>query len=127
MDMRASRVNDIAIAELAGRFDAYESFQLEKWFKIAVGDVPAQTIINMKGVNFIDSTGLATLVQGMKRCRQLEGDVYLCCLQQPIRVIMELTRLDRVFEIFTSQDEAVERFLNGDKSKFYQSAQDLRL
>ena len=53
---------------------------------------------------------LSALVEGMKRSRQLEGDLRLCNLQQPVRMIFELTRLDRAFEIFSSEEEAIQAF-----------------
>ncbi len=67
--------------------------------------------MNLAGVQFVDSTALATLVQGMKRCRQLKGDLRLCGLQQPVRMIFELTRLDKAFEIFSGEDEAIQAFV----------------
>jgi anti-sigma B factor antagonist len=53
---------------------------------------------------------MATLVQGMKRCREKEGDLRLSELQQPVRMIFELTRLDRAFEIFNSERDAILAF-----------------
>ena len=66
--------------------------------------------MNLENVVFVDSTALATLVQAMKRCRQLDGDLRLSNLKQPVRMIFELTRLDRAFEIFNLEEEAVGAF-----------------
>ena len=46
----------------------------------------------------------------MKRARQRDGDLRLCCLQRPVRMIFELTRLDKAFEIFAGEDEAIQAF-----------------
>ena len=56
------------------------------------------------------------LVQGMKRCRERDGDLRLCALQQPVRMIFELTRLDRAFEIYQSEEDAVQAFGDLDPS-----------
>ncbi len=110
MDMN-SRANDsVQILELSGRFDAYSAPAAREWIESASELEPANIVVNLSGVQFVDSTALATLVQGMKRCRQLKGDLRLCGLQQPVRMIFELTRLDKAFEIFTAEEEAVQAF-----------------
>ena len=58
--------------------------------------------------SFVDSSALALLVKGMKHCRQGGGDLALCSLQQPVKVIFELTRLDKAFGIYSTQDEAIQ-------------------
>jgi anti-sigma B factor antagonist len=48
----------------------------------------------------------------MKRCREGQGDLYLCHLQQPVQVIFELTCLNKAFTIFGTESEAVAAFAN---------------
>ena len=101
---------DIAVAELSGRFDAYSVPSVKEWIdQITAAGVP-RAVVNLGGVNFIDSTALATLVQGMKHSRQRDGDLHLCCLQQPVRIIFELTRLDKAFDIYVDEAAAVNAF-----------------
>ena len=56
------------------------------------------------------AAALAALVHGMKQCREQDGDLLLCRLAQPVRIIFELTRLDRAFAIFDSVPAAVGAF-----------------
>jgi anti-sigma B factor antagonist len=58
----------------------------------------------------MDPTALATLVQGMKHARQTGGDLHLCNLRRPVRIIFELTRLDQAFGIYPTEIEAVKAF-----------------
>ena len=58
----------------------------------------------------LNSTGLSTLVQGTKQSRMQDGDLYICGLQQPVRIIFELTRLDKFFEIFPAEEDAIAAF-----------------
>ena len=67
-------------------------------------------IIDLAEVTFIDSSGLVMLVQNMRRCREKGGDLYLCSPQQPVRMVLELTRLDKAIEIFLTQEEACNAF-----------------
>ena len=100
----------VAVLELTGRFDAYVAPPIDEWLERAAAADPARVVVNLAGVTFVDSTALATLVQAMRRCRQQHGDLRLCGLQQPVRIIFDLTRLDRVFKIYASEAEAVSSF-----------------
>lgn len=104
------QVAGVEILELHGRFDAYSVPEVEHWLKQIVTRVPARAIIDLSDVHFLDSMALSVLVQGMRQCREQPGDLYLCGLQQPVRSIIEMTRLDKVFVIFPSQETALERF-----------------
>lgn len=110
MELKSRLEGQVKILELSGRFDSYTAPQVRQWLEEAADREPAQLVLNLSGVHFVDSTALATLVQGMKRCRQLNGDLRLCCLQQPVRMIFELTRLDKAFEIFALEEAAVQTF-----------------
>ena len=48
----------------------------------------------------------------MKHCQQKGGNLHLYGLQQSVRIIFELTRLDRAFEIYNEEDEAINAFVN---------------
>ena len=110
MELRTRTASNVQILELEGRFDTYTSPPIKAWLESALHTEPPLIVINLAGVNFVDSTAMATLVQGMKRCREVNGDLRLCELQQPVRMIFELTRLDRAFEIFAAEHEAVAAF-----------------
>ncbi len=109
MDVKSRMSGEIAVLELNGRFDAYVAPSVVDWFDRTITDAP-RIVADLSGVSFVDSTALATLVQGMKRCRQHAGDLHLSGLQQPVRIILELTRLDKAFSIFGREDEAVAAF-----------------
>lgn len=111
MDITTQQNQGISVIALSGRFDAHEvpavRSELEK---LAAARSPAQIVVSLAAVHFIDSSGLACLVQGMKHCRERNGDLYLAALQQPVRIIFELTRLDRAFSIFPDEDAAQAAF-----------------
>jgi len=110
MLINSKKENGIPVFELSGRFDAYEVKAVDEHLMEAARVVPSQVIVDLSQVNFIDSNALATLVRILKQCRQNEGDLYLCNLSQPVRIIFELTRLDRAFRIFDSTGEAIKSF-----------------
>jgi len=107
MEMVEHSAGPMRILELHGRLDAHTVAPVQAWLERATAGPEAQILVNLADVAFIDSTALGTLVQGLKRCRQGGGDLRLCCLQRPVRMIFELTRLDRAFTILTDEELAV--------------------
>ena len=108
MAFKTRTIGSVTVLELSGRFDAHMAPDVLAWY----GQMPApQLVIDLSRVNFIDSSALAALAGGLKRCRQRAGDLKLCGLQQPVQVIFELTRMNRAFEIFPTEAEAVASFV----------------
>ncbi|HRK89920.1 MAG TPA: STAS domain-containing protein [Anaerolineales bacterium] len=110
MDIIKSSRDNLPVLQLKGRFDAHEVEPVNAWLAEHTGKGEARIIVNLEGVNFIDSTALSTLVRGLKNCRERNGDLHICSLQQPVRVIFELTRLDKAFDIFPTEEEAAKGF-----------------
>jgi anti-sigma B factor antagonist len=110
MEIRSRTVDGIEIIELEGRFDAFHVPVVSKWFD--EHPEASNVIVDLGGVTFIDSLGLSTLVKGLKRCRQHQGDVYLCNLQQAVLMVFELTRLNQAFTILQDAEAALDAFKN---------------
>lgn len=62
-------------------------------------------VIDLAEVDFMDSSGLVPLVKGLTSARQSGCRLVLCNVQAPVRLILELTQLDSVFEIFNSYED----------------------
>jgi anti-anti-sigma factor len=66
-------------------------------------------VIDLAAVDFMDSSGLVSLVKAITSARQNSCRLVLCNVQTPVRLILELTQLDSVFEIFDTYED----ILNG--------------
>jgi len=110
MKIEVTKENDIAIVAVEGEIDVETSPQLRERFDELLAQGEHNFVIDMGGVDFIDSSGLAAFVRLFKRVRVGEGDVKLCCVRPEILKIFELTRLNRVFDIFEARTEAVKSF-----------------
>ncbi len=84
---------------LAGRFDAHEADPVLTGLNRLLDNGARIIGLDLQKVEFIDSTGLAVLTRVMKRARELGGDLVLVAPSTPVRVILELTALDRAFVI----------------------------
>lgn len=63
-------------------------------------------LINLSGVRYMDSSGIATLVEAMQQCMKQGMKLRLVDLSPPVRDVFELARLSSIFEIFPGVDEA---------------------
>jgi len=62
-------------------------------------------VIDLANVDFMDSSGLVPLVKGLTSARQSGCRLVLCNVKAPVKLILELTQLDSVFEIFPSYED----------------------
>jgi anti-sigma B factor antagonist len=103
-------IEDVTVVAPEGRCDRRTAPALAEGLEAAARSGADRIIVDMGGVTFMDSTGLATLIRFMKQSRAAGGDLYLANLQQPVRIIFELTRLDSAFTICPTVDAAVDTF-----------------
>jgi len=67
-------------------------------------------VLHMGEVGFIDSSGLGTMVRSLTSIRRAHGDLKLCNVTEPVRKVLEMSRLTQVFEAHESEEKAVAAF-----------------
>lgn len=110
MELRQYSSKNVTILAPIGRVDSHSVSALRKRIDYVTTARPANVVIDLAKVDFMDSSGLAVLVHGMKHCRASGGDLCLCRPAQPIRMVLELTRLDKAIDIFPGTTEALAFF-----------------
>ena len=90
------------------RLAEHESLREEMLESIGEGSV--SIVLNFEEVEFADSSFLGLLIIVLKRATANGGDVRICRLQPPLAKIFELMRLHRLFQIYETEQEAVESF-----------------
>lgn len=96
---------NIKIVQPAGILDGIRANQLRRDISDIVATGADIVLIDLKDVKFIDSSGLGALVSIMKTVRTSGGKLFVCSLNDQVKMIFELTKMDRVFEKFADQDE----------------------
>lgn len=91
----------------SGEIDLISSPELRQHIKRVQADKPARVVINLENVPYMDSAGVATLVEAMQVARKTNTRLVLCGLQEKVRSIFEISRLDTVFKIVDSEDAAM--------------------
>ena len=65
-------------------------------------------IVDLSGVTYIDSSGVASLVEALQAAKKNGSQLSLAAVSEPTRRVLELARLDKVFTIYNSVDEALD-------------------
>lgn len=68
---------------------------------------PTEIVIDMSGVDMVDSAGLFCLVSALTSARKGGCRLVLCHLKPPVQLIFEISQLDRLFEIFETREAAI--------------------
>lgn len=68
-------------------------------------------LVDFKNVTFMDSSGLGALVLAFKTLRAADKKLAVCSINEQVRILFELTGMDKVFEIFPNQEEFNKLFL----------------
>ena len=92
------------------RLDAHNSGELKAQMLKLFEEGKNNLVIDLRGVRFVDSSGLGAMVSGFKNASSRNGNLKLSGLQLQVKSMFELTRLHRVFEIFPDVDEALASF-----------------
>jgi anti-sigma B factor antagonist len=73
-------------------------------------EAKAKLVFDLAKVQFVDSSGLGALLSCLRQVNAKGGDLKLCCLTKQVRVIFELVRLHRIFELFDTREAAAKAF-----------------
>jgi anti-sigma B factor antagonist len=68
----------------------------------------SRVVMNLSAVKYIDSAGVASLVEGLKMSREMKSGFALFGLSRTAREVLELTRLIKVFEVYSTEEEALQ-------------------
>jgi anti-sigma B factor antagonist len=92
---------------IEGEIDVYTAPTLREHLSDLVADGRHHLILDLEGVQFLDSTGLGVLVGGLKRVRSQDGTLELVCTQERILKVFRITGLTKVFPIHASVPDAL--------------------
>lgn len=103
----ARRANAVVLA-LEGELDLLTAPALRVQLADLVRRCDADVVLDLDGVEFIDSTGLAAMLNALRRLTRARRRLLLVCPDGPVRRILQLTRLDSTFSVHEFVDDALE-------------------
>ncbi|MFQ6110621.1 MAG: STAS domain-containing protein [Nitrospinota bacterium] len=107
MEIRQREEDRASIIEVSGEVDLYSSPRMRDALLKLIKARAKAIIINLGGVSYMDSSGIATLVEGLQRCREYGGSFRLVGLKPDVMQVFRLARLTDAFEIYGDEAEAL--------------------
>ena len=108
MQIAARNSEGGVILDISGDIDLANSPAMRK---VLLGEIKEKrtrkVFLNLKSVRYIDSSGIASLVEGLKASRDNGARMILYGLSPSVREVMELSRLQKIFEIYDSEELAL--------------------
>jgi anti-sigma B factor antagonist len=98
-----------ALVNIQGRLDAATAPTFKQQITEAISQGKVRLALHIAHVSFMDSTGLGALVAALKATRRANGDISIIAPSPQVQKLFRLTAMDRVFRIFQTQDEALQK------------------
>ena len=93
------------VLTLNGEIDLHVSPDVERVLTSIISKRPRHVMVDLSGVTFIDSSGLAVLIHALQNIQEYGGKLLLSGITEDVRSIFEMARLDQVFVIDPRDDE----------------------
>ena len=100
--------NTIIMLTPVGRLDITTAWQFRLKLQECISKLGRHIVIDLGQVNFIDSSGLTSLVAGMRDADKVKGSFRICNIHPEAKLVFEVTMMDTVFEIFETKEEVLE-------------------
>ena len=111
MAIKAENKNGMIVCYVDGEIDINTAPDIKKGFEKILAKKAPKIVINLNKVTYVDSSGLATLVEILKLMRSYGGKMRLSNLSPKIKSLFEITKLDKLFEIMADEVEAISTFI----------------
>ncbi len=110
MNTNLEVVDDITVIELLGEsLDVVSSEEVKGRLCGLAAEHP-RLVVDLNRVGFLDSSGCGALVTVQHRCREAGGELLLCNISDPVRTVLDITRLTRIVSVYPTREAAVASF-----------------
>jgi anti-sigma B factor antagonist len=96
---------NVKVLKPSGILDGIRGHELRREVNNLVTTGTDIVLIDLQDIKFIDSSGLGALVSAVKIVRNAGCKLYVCSVNDQVRMLFELTKVDRIFKKFTDQEE----------------------
>lgn len=110
MPVRIESKNGLTVCRIEGEIDINSSPDIKKAIDKLISKKEPKLVISFSKVTYVDSSGLATLVELLKNMRTYGGRMRLANLSPKIKSLFEITKLEKLFDISSDEDEAISMF-----------------
>jgi len=95
----------VTVLELSGILDGIRGNELRREVSNLMDKGTNILLLDLKDVKFIDSSGLGALVSAMQIVRKTDGQLFICSINDQVKMLFQLTKMDRIFQTFVDREE----------------------
>jgi anti-sigma B factor antagonist len=110
MEIITNLENNILVLKLRGRLDTNASMEFEQQVEEAIKFSKKNMLLDFSELEYICSSGLRVIIQTAKKLKSFQGELVLCCMEDYIKEVFEISGFDAFLEICSSKEEAINRF-----------------
>lgn len=110
MEIKTSESGDVRIVEVQGHLDTNTSPQAESGINELINAGARKLLINFAALEYISSAGLRVLLATAKKLKASGGDLRICCLNDTVREVFDISGFSSILAVASSQEEALASF-----------------
>ncbi len=112
MEIAVDRIGDVAVVVVpVEELDAGNTAEFKRDIAPAL-EANTKVVLDLSKLRFLDSSGLGSFLSCLRKLNSRGGDLKLCGMSQQVRMVIELVRMHRIFDIYGTKEEAVRAFEN---------------
>ena len=108
MGFQVEKINDVMVVDVEGQLIVGNRQELKQKVLEELQNGQLKFVVDFEKTGYIDSSGLGVLVSLSKKIREQGGELRLANLNEDLRTLFELTKLDTLFHIADSRDGALQ-------------------
>lgn len=110
MEITTNWEDNIMVVKLRGRLDTNASMEFEQQVDEAIKFRKENMILDFSELEYICSSGLRVIIQAAKKLKSLQGELVLCCMEDYIKEVFEISGFDAFLKICSTKEEATNSF-----------------
>ena len=107
MDLTLDKAGDKVTVTVTGEIDMSSSTKMRDTLSPLFKEDNKMVVVDLSGVSYIDSSGIATLVEGLQWSHSSQNKFRLAALSPGVKDVFEIARLLTVFEVFDTKEQAL--------------------
>lgn len=110
IDINVSNRDSVTLVEASGRVDSMSANQFGEALSTQIDGGHLSLVLDLSGVDYMSSAGLREIVAALKKVKRASGDLRIAQPSERVREVLEMAGLDTIFQIYGTQDEAVQSY-----------------
>ncbi|MDZ4816250.1 MAG: STAS domain-containing protein [Verrucomicrobiota bacterium] len=109
MDATLREDSGVQVIEAKGELDLAHAPKIRILFDQIVSKKASPVLVNFSGITYIDSSGVATIIDAMQRTKKYKGTLALCGVNQVVKSVLEIAKVYSLFTIFPDEATGLEK------------------